>query len=147
AAYYDGEFWRTDGAKAVLIFEGEAHEQGTEGYERAATVRAELFVKRLLDDTGIDPSSSTLIEIGCGDGRTLAALREAGFDVTGVEPDERMARTANERTGGEGRVIHGEATDAVGQYDIVCAWHVLEHQRDPLAFLGELRRLARPGGV
>jgi SAM-dependent methyltransferase len=32
-------------------------------------------------------------------------------------------------------------------FDVVCAFHVLEHMPDSRAFLGELARFARPGGL
>ena len=48
-------------------------------------------------------------------------------------PDRRRKR------GSDGR-------QRLGEFDIITAFDIIEHTRDPVAFLGELRELLRPGG-
>jgi SAM-dependent methyltransferase len=72
----------------------------------------------------------SLVEIGCGKGLFLERLLAAGFDVTGFDPTYE---------GSNPRVIREFFTPAVGiRADGLVLRHVLEHVRDPLAFLAGL---------
>lgn len=54
----------------------------------------------------------TVLELGCGYGRVLAALALAGHEVTGLERDPELARRAREAVeGAGGRVVEGDMTD------------------------------------
>ncbi|KQY24589.1 hypothetical protein ASD16_03445 [Cellulomonas sp. Root485] len=92
-----------------------------------------------------------VVDIGCGRGELLDALREAGIDGIGVEPEPGMAAEARAR----GLVV--EQTDALGflraqepdSLGAVFSAHVLEHLE--LDYLLEFIQLSlsrlRPGGV
>ncbi len=87
-----------------------------------------------------------VLDVGCGEGRTLEQLRDLGWQVEGVDFDPRAARSAGTR-GIPVRV----GTLADQQYpgscfDAVVHRHVIEHVPDPVAFLAECRRVLRPGG-
>ena len=87
-----------------------------------------------------------LLEVGCGSGRQLAALREAGWAVSGVDFDPVAVAAARER-GLD--VVTGDIRDlkfAAGQFDAVVMAHVLEHVRHPTGLLAECARLLKPGG-
>src|SRR5258708_406153 len=45
------------------------------------------------------PRDGELLDIGCGTGNFLAAARDAGYSVTGIELDRNAARFARERLG------------------------------------------------
>lgn len=74
---------------------------------------------------------STLIEVGCGKGHFLAVLQGLGFAVTGLDPAYEGSNPA----------IRRECfTPATGlRADGLILRHVLEHLRDPYAFLCQLR--------
>jgi len=89
-----------------------------------------------------------LLEIGIGHGGFMQLGARAGWDVTGVELSRYAAEQVQQRLGLP--VIHGSIETAAlpdGHYDMVHMSHVLEHLSDPLAALGRIRRLLRPGGV
>jgi SAM-dependent methyltransferase len=88
------------------------------------------------------------LDVGCGVGELMVALRQGGWTVQGVEPDATLARQAREQRGLDVFVGDLAAAAFPGEhFDLVVLWHVLEHLPEPLATLLEARRLLRPGGV
>jgi 2-polyprenyl-3-methyl-5-hydroxy-6-metoxy-1,4-benzoquinol methylase len=87
-----------------------------------------------------------VLDIGCGEGRTLEQLRDLGWQVEGVDFDPRAVRSA------EMRGIRARLGTLADQhypdtsFDAVVHSHVIEHVPDPVAFLAECRRVLRPGG-
>jgi 2-polyprenyl-3-methyl-5-hydroxy-6-metoxy-1,4-benzoquinol methylase len=91
--------------------------------------------------------SGRLLDVGCGDGAFMSAMREGGWDVLGVEPDREAARIARERR--RLHVVTGtleEASLPAHSMDAITMNHVIEHVPDPLASLKECRRILRFGG-
>lgn len=87
-----------------------------------------------------------LLEVGCGNGRQLERLAQAGWQVEGVDFDERAVQTAR-RLGLDVRV--GDLASARypdDRFDAVILSHVIEHVPDPVALLTECRRILKQGG-
>jgi SAM-dependent methyltransferase len=95
---------------------------------------------------GLDlPPRASILDAGCGSGRTLDELRRYG-EVRGMElnPVGVAAARARGHHVEEGRVEAIPYEDA--SFDLVTCLDVIEHTDDDVASLRELRRVARPGG-
>ncbi|HBY98449.1 MAG TPA: hypothetical protein DEP84_31660 [Chloroflexi bacterium] len=107
------------------------------------------FARRVLPEGGRTPpwvSGGILLDVGCGSGNYLLAMRALGWQVLGVEPNEVAAVRA--RAAGL-TVIATSLEKALippASIDVVTFWHVIEHLPDPLATLRHVRMLLRPTG-
>lgn len=92
------------------------------------------------------PQNGRILEIGFGYGRTIAQLRELGWEAEGLETD--AVTVADARLRGLkvscGTLI--EQDYPAGHFDAIVSNHVLEHVHDPNELLLESRRILRPGG-
>jgi 2-polyprenyl-3-methyl-5-hydroxy-6-metoxy-1,4-benzoquinol methylase len=93
-------------------------------------------------------SPQDLLDAGCGEGFTLAAIRDAGIstDLYGVDLDRDAIELARIRLGewASVRVADARALDPRDrQYDLVMMLEVLEHLHEPEAMLDQLAGLSR----
>ena len=87
-----------------------------------------------------------LLEFGSGYGLFLAAARDRGYDVQGVE----LSHPAAQQTAKLGLDVYcGQLVDAPldGPYDVICGWDTLEHVPNPLAVLRRIRELVADDGT
>ena len=93
------------------------------------------------------PSRGRLLDVGCATGAFIAAAAADGWTVSGLEYSEDAA--ARGRDAGLD-VRAGELADGAfdGEtFDVITAWHVVEHLVDPVADLRRIRAMTRPGGL
>jgi SAM-dependent methyltransferase len=88
-----------------------------------------------------------VLDLGCGAGRFLVAVRDAGADPVGVEIAEAAAERAR-ATGIQVRLVEPDGTLPFGhgEFDLVWCSEVLEHIPDVGAMLFEVRRVLKRGG-
>lgn len=95
-------------------------------------------------------AESRVLDVGCGGGRFLAALRERGAEPWGIDPDAARLEYAR-RVYGIQAVKHpvesGFWAARAGTFDAVTLWDVIEHVNFPRETLDAAARLLRPGGV
>lgn len=120
--------------------------------EPAGLRRLDFFVERILAWQGKrTPSRIRILDIGCGNGNLSLPLASLGFDVTGVDLDPTSighAKTAAEDVSLTVRFVEGSVEQVTGEtFDVIVASEVLEHLRDPHAFLQSLRERCRPDGL
>jgi SAM-dependent methyltransferase len=86
---------------------------------------------------------SRILDVGCGNGRRLYALREIGFlNVLGVDPYLR-----EDINYGNGlRVLKQSVYDVTGEWDLIMYHHSFEHVPDPVENLLAASKLLRAGG-
>jgi SAM-dependent methyltransferase len=95
------------------------------------------------------PPGATVLEVGCGTGGSLAALRDiGGYEVRGVEPCRRAAEHARRALG---LAVETSTLEQAGyparSFDLVVMKHVLEHVPSPRTTLAEVARVLKPGGT
>lgn len=79
-----------------------------------------------------------VVDIGCGLGHDLKALREAipGIDLCGIEPNERLSASFFETSGTPPIPVNADVADApIESADMLIMIDVLEHIPDPESFL------------
>jgi len=81
-----------------------------------------------------------VLDFGCGTGAYLDVLAERGWETVGLEPGPTAAAFAAERH------TMVETVPDEPAFELVIAYHVLEHLRDPLESLVQLQGSLRPGG-
>jgi len=85
------------------------------------------------------------LELGCGDGYMLDALRDLGWKVAGTERNQAMARHAREQLGITVHVDGEERLPDQG-FDLVIMFQVLEHLPHPLDTLHRCASLLAEDG-
>lgn len=87
-----------------------------------------------------------LLDVGCGSGQFLELIKAAGWDVRGIDVDEKAVAAARKR--GLDVAVGGLELYA-GQneiFDAITLSHVIEHVHDPLDVLKNCYRLLKKGG-
>ncbi len=93
-------------------------------------------------------NSGRLLDVGCGTGLFLSEARNSGWQVWGTEVSEYAVAFIKNSFNLD--VSRGELKDSGFEdnfFDLVTAWHVLEHMKDPLATLIEIKRILKPKGT
>ncbi len=97
------------------------------------------------------PSATRVIEIGCGTGFVLSALRSALPNATlaGGELHSAGLQFARKRHGPDLEFLQVDARDTGlnSAFDLVAAFDVLEHIPEDERVLGEIYRMLQPGGI
>ncbi|MHB9052440.1 MAG: class I SAM-dependent methyltransferase [Thermoleophilia bacterium] len=89
-----------------------------------------------------------LLDIGFGDGSFLYFMKECGWDVAGVDFNEKMVDLVRDELGIE--AVAGQLEDAAypdGAFDVVTLWGVLEHVQSPRQTVEEISRITRDGAL
>lgn len=106
-------------------------------------------VQGLFEKAGIPfpGDQATALEIGCGQGDFLLYLRELGVKVEGAETGSRLVERCKQLRGLD---VYLETIRSLvrppSTYDMVLAFHVLEHLEKPSELFAKSNRLLKPGG-
>jgi SAM-dependent methyltransferase len=125
------------------------------GYERfrdpAASaltrLRAAWLARKLQWDCPPWRGQGRYLDVGCGSGGSLGVAQALGWRTAGIEVDtaaaEKARRFASEIHVGDALT----APFAPGRFDVVTAFHVLEHVPDPVAVVRRMLGWLAPGGL
>lgn len=105
--------------------------------------RAMRRVRRFL------PPPARMLDVGCGNGRLVAAALRMGYDAKGVELSPKMVAKARRRLAPQ-RILCGRLGEfglRPGSFDLITSVSYLEHEPKPLEVLRQCHALLRSGGV
>jgi len=127
------------------ITDGFYEESGMHGAEpipiNAWLKDAEWDDRRRFDMTKSMIRNKKVLDFGCGAGGYLRLVQSLAKDVTGIELEARV----HEYWRGEFNIVPN--INAVeDHFDLITAFHVIEHLPDPRAMLANLAKLLQPGG-
>lgn len=131
--------------EALKDYYDRAYEVDREGYRR----NLRRYGRRDLELLESLSGKGRMLEVGCSWGYFLEAARGCGWQVQGLELSNPAAKWAKERLGLEVGCGTIEAFPLREEtvFDVVVAWHVIEHVQDPMSFLRIARDRLRPGGL
>jgi len=91
-------------------------------------------------------NEGSLLDFGCGTGDFLKKAKDNRWEVTGIEPDIKAKNIASKKLLSD---IYNSLEDLPGKenYDIITAWHVLEHVHDLRGTLKILKKLLSQDGT
>lgn len=105
------------------------------------------IVKELIGKYG---KGKRVLDIGAGTGKLLAELKESGFQVWGVDSDQRAIKWSKKRNI---KILKVDLSKdklpfKKNHFDLVIGLDILEHLKEPEKILGEIKRvLAQKGKI
>ncbi|NPC57187.1 CmcI family methyltransferase [Caenimonas soli] len=129
---------------------------GNDGPESLDRLHDDLFemVGSLEPHLGFAKDGNVLIELGCGRGGLLSALRTRGYRAIGCEPSARLVAMARQHYGLGHHLQHATAEEFLEERArrrgekaaAVLMWHVLEHVRSPLRLIESTLEVLKDDG-
>lgn len=116
-------------------------------YLPEAKARTDVVRALFRDHAGRE--AQTLLEVGCGSGTGLPYYANAGIQVEAVDFDERKVAYVRDTWNVPALQASADALPSsypLESFDIIVAFHLLEHMPDPLAVLAYWREFLAPGG-
>ena len=105
-------------------------------------------LKLIEDSVSIDFSNKTVLDVGCGYGQILSAIKSKySAKVFGVEPSKKIAALGKKYFDIEIKPVVLEEYNSENKYDVVMCLHTLEHVNDPINFIETLKQYLKPEGV
>jgi 2-polyprenyl-3-methyl-5-hydroxy-6-metoxy-1,4-benzoquinol methylase len=134
--------------KKELLEKAYLAEYYTPWLETQRKKRRKMWKTRISTLNSFSERKGNLLDVGCGEGLFLELARRDGWDVTGTEISPFAVKYGKERLDLnilQGELIDIEFTDK--SFNAVTIWHVLEHTRNPIIVLKEIRRIIKDDGV
>lgn len=99
--------------------------------------------KRIALSHLVEIGLSTVVEIGCGSGAFLQAMKDRGITGIGIDINEQAVQEAQTR----GLQASLPSAQSIRRCDALCLFQTIEHVEDPVEFLKEYLALYSPRGV
>jgi SAM-dependent methyltransferase len=136
-SYYESESYisHTDSKQTIL----DKIYQLVKKYSLAKKVK---LIDSLIDDNS---SEKKILDIGCGTGDFLLASKNDGWNISGIEPNEKAKSLAENKLN---QKINDDFFElSLQQFDVVSMWHVLEHVPNLTDYILELKKKLKPNGI
>ncbi|MEI6048210.1 MAG: class I SAM-dependent methyltransferase [Bacteroidota bacterium] len=106
-----------------------------------------LLKKRSIIENVTGLKKGSLLDIGSGTGHFAVAMKKAGWQVKGIEINEKARDYSISQFGLEIFGPERMTTLTANSFDCITLWHVLEHFHDPYKYASDIVRLLKPGGL
>jgi 2-polyprenyl-3-methyl-5-hydroxy-6-metoxy-1,4-benzoquinol methylase len=115
---------------------------GIGGLYKIARTYALSWKKRIITKFN---TGNTALDFGCGTGDFLHTLQKQGWKVEGIEPSDLARIKAAELNK---QLIHSDINEIENKtFDVITAWHVIEHVPDLRATILKLKSLLKKNGT
>ena len=118
---------------------------------RLGYIRAQVNRHWGLDEADRRPlDGKRAADVGCGAGLLAEPLSRLGAQVTGLDPAPENIEAARIHAAGQGVEVDyevGSVEALTGLYDLITCLEVIEHVREPRAFVEGLADALAPGGL
>jgi SAM-dependent methyltransferase len=104
------------------------------------------FLKRRVAIASRAATSGRSLDFGAGGGAFARAMAASGYESVGLEPFS-LGVTESSASLRLVRAPLDEVADALGLFDVITLWHVLEHLHDPVPVLGRLGSMLTSNGA
>jgi 2-polyprenyl-3-methyl-5-hydroxy-6-metoxy-1,4-benzoquinol methylase len=113
-------------------------------YHAVRQITLKIKIKRI---GAYSKNGRRLLDVGCGTGDFLFAAKQKGWDVSGIEPNEKARARANSKT--NNKVFDTDQLSQLekDQFDVITLWHVLEHLPNLEKQITTFRKLLKPNGT
>jgi len=88
-----------------------------------------------------------LFDLGCGTGEFLNTCKQSGWDVKGMEPSPNAREFASKQYGLDIKDAGDWKAFGDNTFDVITAWHVLEHVYDLPTTIQQVKRMLNSTGV
>lgn len=123
-------------------------------WEKDYKMRGELWRGPFLSFSFQDflPGGAKVLELGCGDGKTLSSLVSCGFKATGIDISPSALKLARKKVGRKAKLVVGDVCSLPFRsnfFDAVVAVHVLGHltAKERKKAVVEIKRVLCSGGL
>lgn len=97
----------------------------------------------------------SILDIGCGTGDFIVACKNHGWEVNGIEPNEKARQLTVKKLQLKNnlkneKIIYSdiqELVEANKRYDVITMWHVLEHVYNLKEYIKQLKKLLDTNGT
>ncbi|MBD1141575.1 class I SAM-dependent methyltransferase [Pelagibacterales bacterium SAG-MED32] len=93
------------------------------------------FLKNILRDKSV-------LDYGCGNGNFLELSKNLAYDISGIEVEERILQHLGKRFS-----VYNNINKLKKNFDVITSFHVLEHLKDPISKLKEIKKYLSPDGL
>ena len=105
-----------------------------------------LIQKRKMLQSLTRKEKGSVADIGCGTGAFLHSMQEAGWQITGFEPDETARQNAQRLYNIKPLPSPELYNQPADSFDAITMWHVLEHVHDLHAYIQQIKKMLKPDG-
>jgi len=105
------------------------------------------FAKDIMNEVTSFKTKGRLLDIGCGFGAVLDYAREVGFQVMGIELDDKVAEYGRRNYKLDIRSGNVMEYQFKEKFDVIITNHVIEHIENPIGFLKKAGEVMKGDGI